>query len=70
MKVEVKIGGRGRIFYNMEIDEHARVQDVLLKCKIPDGIPKLILLNGQPVKKEQKLKEGDVVSIFHLLGGG
>jgi sulfur carrier protein len=54
----------------MEIDDHTRVQDILSRLDIPDEIPKIILINGIHGKREQILKEGDVLSIFPPVAGG
>ncbi len=79
MEVEVKLfatlrdylpKGSGRFSCKMEIDELTRVQEILTKLNIPEEIPKIILVNGVHGKKEQVLKEGDVVSIFPPVAGG
>ena len=62
--------GSNRFSCKMEIDGHTRVQDILLKLKIPDETPKIILLNGIRGKKDQVLKEGDVLSVFPPVAGG
>jgi molybdopterin converting factor small subunit len=54
----------------MGIEGSTRVQDILLRLKIPEQIPKIILINGVHGKKEQILKEGDVLSIFPPVAGG
>ena len=54
----------------MEIDGRTRVQDILSRLKIPEEIPKIILINGVHGKKDQALKEGDVLSIFPPVAGG
>ncbi len=60
----------GHAAYNMEIDGNTRVQDILLKLEIPDETPKIILVNGTPVKKEKLLNDGDILSIFPPVAGG
>jgi molybdopterin converting factor small subunit len=54
----------------MEVDGSARVQDILSQLKIPEEIPKIILINGVHGKREQVLKDGDVLSIFPPVAGG
>jgi molybdopterin converting factor small subunit len=54
----------------MEVDGHTRVEDILERLKIPEEIPKIILINGVHGKREQPLKDGDVVSIFPPVAGG
>jgi len=79
MEIEVKLfatlrdylpKGSGRFSCKMEIDGDMRIQDILSKLKIPEEIPKIILVNGIHGKKDQVLKEGDVVSIFPPVAGG
>jgi molybdopterin converting factor small subunit len=79
MEIEVKLfatlreylpKGSGQFSYKMEVDGPTRVQDILLRLKIPEQIPKIILINGVHGKKEQALKEGDVLSIFPPVAGG
>jgi sulfur carrier protein len=79
MEIEVKLfatlrdylpKGSSRFSCKMGIDSSTRVQDILLRLKIPEKIPKIILINGVHGKKEQVLKEGDVLSIFPPVAGG
>ena len=79
MEIEVKLfatlrdylpKGSDRFSCKMEIDDHARVQDILSKLSLPEDIPKIILINGTHGKKDQRLKEGDVLSIFPPVAGG
>jgi molybdopterin converting factor small subunit len=79
MEIEVKLfatlrdylpQGSGRFSCKMEIDGQTRVEDVLSKLKIPEDMPKIILLNGIHGKKEQLLKEGDILSVFPPVAGG
>ena len=79
MEIEVKLfatlreylpKGSSQFSCKMKIDGSTRVQDILLKLNIPEQIPKIILINGVHGKKEQILKEGDVLSIFPPVAGG
>lgn len=79
MEIEVKLfatlrdylpKGSGRFSCKMEIDGQTRVDEILKRLNIPEEIPKIILVNGIHAKKEQTLKEGDVVSIFPPVAGG
>jgi len=79
MEIEVKLfatlrdylpPGSSRFSCKIEVDGHARVRDILSKLKIPDELPKIILVNGVHGKEEQVLKEGDVLSIFPPVAGG
>ncbi len=79
MEIEVKLfatlrdylpKGSGRFSCKMEIDGQTRIQEILNKLNIPEEIPKIILVNGVHGKKDQVLKEGDVLSIFPPVAGG
>jgi len=79
MEIEVKLfatlrdylpKGSGRFSCKMEIDDHTQVQDILSRLNIPDDIPKIILVNGIHGRNEQRLNEGDVLSIFPPVAGG
>jgi sulfur-carrier protein len=79
MQIEVKLfatlrdylpKGSSRFSCKMEGDDSTRVQDILSRLKIPEEMPKIILINGVHGKKEQVLKDGDVLSIFPPVAGG
>jgi sulfur carrier protein len=79
MEIEVKLfatlrdylpKGSGRFSCKMEVDSSTRVQDILSRLKIPEEIPKIILVNGVHGKREQILKAGDVLSVFPPVAGG
>ncbi len=79
MEIEVKLfatlrdylpKGSSRFSCKMEVDGPSRVQDILSRLKIPEDMPKIILVNGIHGKKDQVLNEGDVVSIFPPVAGG
>ncbi|HXX36115.1 MAG TPA: MoaD/ThiS family protein [Thermodesulfobacteriota bacterium] len=79
MEIEVKLfatlrdylpKGSSRFSCKMEIEGSTRVRDILSRLKIPEQIPKIILINGVHGKKEQTLKEGDVLSVFPPVAGG
>ena len=54
----------------MEIDDTTTIEQIITKLKIPDEIPKIILVNGLQGSMDQTLKEGDTVSIFTPIAGG
>jgi molybdopterin synthase sulfur carrier subunit len=79
MEIEIKLfatlrdylpKGSSRFSCKMGVDSHTQVQDILSRLKIPEDMPKIILVNGIHGKKEQILKEGDVLSIFPPVAGG
>jgi len=79
MEIEVKLfatlrdylpKGSGKFSCQLQVDPSTRIQDILSRLNIPQDIPKIILVNGIHGKKEQVLKEGDVLSIFPPVAGG
>ena len=79
MEIEVKLfamlrdylpKGSCRFSCKMEVDRQIRVQDIISRLKIPEEMPKIILVNGIHGKKDQILEEGDVLSIFPPVAGG
>jgi sulfur-carrier protein len=79
MEIEVKLfatlrdylpQGSSLFSCRMEIDGQTRVQDILGKLKIPEEMPKIILVNGVHGKRDQVLKEGDILSVFPPVAGG
>jgi sulfur carrier protein len=79
MEIEVKLfatlrdylpKGSDRFSCKLEVDESARVQDILSRLKIPEEMPKILLVNGVHGKKDQILKDGDVLSVFPPVAGG
>ncbi len=79
MEIEVKLfatlrdylpKGSERFSCKIEIESQTRIQDILMRLKIPEEMPKIILVNGVHGKKEQILKEGDVLSVFPPVAGG
>ena len=73
MKVQVKLfgifcdffppGTKGPGFW-LEMEEEAGLKEVISKLKIPEDLPRSIILNGRAAKGDFPLKEGDVVAIF------
>jgi sulfur-carrier protein len=79
MEIEVKLfatlrdylpAGSSRFSCKMKIDDHTRIEDVMSILKIPEEMPKIILVNGIHGKKEQLLRDGDVLSVFPPVAGG
>lgn len=79
MEIEVKLfatlrdylpAGSSRFSCKMKIDAPTRIEDVMSILKIPEEMPKIILVNGIHGKKEQILKDGDVLSVFPPVAGG
>ncbi len=79
MKIRVKLfgifcdffppGTRGPGFW-LEMEEEAGLAEVISKLKIPEDLPRSIILNGRVANGDLPLKEGDVVAIFTPITGG
>ncbi len=52
------------------VHESATVQDVLATFRIPEDIPKIILINGVQKSAGDLLHEGDTLSVFPPIAGG
>jgi molybdopterin converting factor small subunit len=79
MEIEVKLfatlrdylpKGSGQFSCKVEIDSADTVRDVLEKLKIPEAMPKIILVNGVHSNLDRVLKFGDVLSVFPPVAGG
>ncbi len=62
--------GDGKHTFRLEVNEGARVADVLKQLKMPENMPKILLVNGKQAQTDTVLQAGDTVSIFPPLGGG
>lgn len=62
--------GSDRFSCQLEVNEGARVGDLLNHLNIPNDLPKIILLNAIHSDQEELLKDGDVISIFPPIAGG
>ena len=79
MEIEVKLFGimrdylpkeSGQFSCKVEVKSTDTVRDVLKKLKIPEGTPKIILVNGVHSNIDRILKLGDILSIFPPVAGG
>ncbi len=79
MKVQVKLFGifceffppriEGSGFW-LDIDEDAKIQDILTRLRIPENLPKSIICNNRVAKGDQVLHESDIIAIFSPITGG
>ncbi|MBC7075216.1 MAG: MoaD/ThiS family protein [Syntrophomonadaceae bacterium] len=74
MKVKVKLFAtfrKGRFKEEIfDYPEGTKVEDVVKQLSLPVKELGIIFINGKHVSLEAKLREGDVLSIFPLVGGG
>jgi len=54
----------------LDLTESTSVQEVLDLMKIPNNIPKIILINGMQKRAEDALQDGDTLSVFPPIAGG
>ena len=54
----------------LSIQDNSKVADVLDLLKIPDDLPKIILINGAQKKPESELSDRDELSMFPPISGG
>jgi molybdopterin converting factor small subunit len=79
MKAEIRLFANFRDFlpegskvfsYFMSFDGEKTVHDVIHELKLPDDIPRIIIVNGIHAEADHVIKDGDVVSLFPPLAGG
>jgi molybdopterin synthase sulfur carrier subunit len=56
--------------FKLTVEEGAKIEDVLTRLKIPEKMPKILLVNGKYAPMDSVLLTGDALSIFPPLGGG
>ena len=54
----------------IDLQEHATVDEALAYFHIPEDIPKIILINGVQKSVPDMLHEGDTLSVFPPIAGG
>jgi sulfur carrier protein ThiS len=54
----------------LELPEGARLCDLVDRLRIPDDLPRLLLVNGRDVEPTAQLRAGDVVDVLPPLVGG
>jgi molybdopterin converting factor small subunit len=54
----------------MDVNEHATVQALLQALRVPNDLPRIILVNGRHASEDSFLRAGDVVAVFPPLIGG
>jgi sulfur carrier protein ThiS len=54
----------------VELPAGATLHDLLRRLRIPDEVPRLLLVNGHEVEPTARLSPGDVVSVLPPLVGG
>ena len=79
MEIEVKLfatlrdylpKGSSQFSCKVEVNSTDTVRDVLKRLRIPEEIPKIILVNGVHSNLDRVLKFGDILSVFPPVAGG
>jgi sulfur carrier protein len=55
---------------DLEVPDESRVESIMERMKLPQDIPKIILINGIQKTASELLKDGDTLSIFPPIAGG
>ncbi|MBI5441619.1 MAG: MoaD/ThiS family protein [Deltaproteobacteria bacterium] len=53
-----------------ELPEGTTVAKALEKFGVPEGKPRILLVNGRHAQPGQELREGDLLSVFPPVAGG
>ncbi len=77
-RVEVRLFGNLRSYMPVPgaqsavvvVSEGASLGDLLEQLNIPQGDPKILLINGIHAERDHRLSEGDRVSVFPPIAGG
>ena len=64
------VSASGEDTSELTYDENATVQVLLQELRIPDEVPKTVLVNRLHAKFERQLQDGDVVSVLQPVSGG
>lgn len=74
MRITVRLIGAFRIdrFEEMNIDCPAgtKVREIIQQLRITEEILGIALINGVYALKDEELKEGDILALLPILGGG
>ena len=54
----------------LTLDKNATVRVLLQELRIPDEVPKTVLVNRLHAKFERQLQDGDVISVLQPVSGG
>jgi molybdopterin synthase sulfur carrier subunit len=56
--------------FGMDVDDDETVEELIKTLRLPEELPRIILVNGIFASENSHLHEGDIVSIFPPLIGG
>ena len=74
MKIEVRLFASLRKYSNdksrIELEEGANVSDFIERIGVPPSEVAIILVNGRHAHQDQRLHDGEAVSLFPAIAGG
>lgn len=62
--------GEAKHTFKLTVEEGTQIEGVLTRLRVPEKMPKILLVNGKYAPKDSVLQPGDVLSIFPPVGGG
>lgn len=62
--------GSGSSSFTMSFEGKRTVKEIIEELRLPDDIPRIIVVNGLHTEADYVLQDGDVVSLFPPLAGG
>ena len=74
MEIEVRLFASLRKYSNdksrIELEEGAKVADFIERIGVPPSEVAIILVNGRHAREDQRLHDGEAVSLFPAIAGG
>ncbi len=79
MQVEIRLFATFREFlppgssmfsFKKSLDKDTTVAQIIEELKLPENVPKIVIINGLHSTTDSVLKDGDVLSIFPPVAGG
>lgn len=79
MTVEIRLFATFRDFlppgsttfsFTKVLEEETKVEEILRELKLPEEVPKIIIINGLHADAGRVLRDGDILSLFPPVGGG
>jgi molybdopterin converting factor small subunit len=79
MEIEVRLFATMQVYrpgwatehvFRLRLTDSAAVDSALAALSVPREAPRILVLNGKRVREDCPLRDGDVLSVFPVLGGG
>ena len=62
--------GSGSSSFTTSFEGQKTVKEIIEELRLPDDIPRIVVVNGLHTEADHVLQDGDVVSLFPPLAGG